>query len=179
MARSRPRWLIGALGALLVATLAFMGLAVVLGPGKAIYWAGNLVPVVVVVVVVVGAVVLLAREGGKVLDSRDQPPSTSATGAAPREEGFSRAVYGLLLSLLLLASMATTYFFWLVIRDQWFHERLLVAGRFDQGIRARSRGSSLCCWLWWRCRRGCCGGTTRKSTLTVRRYSHSSCWCSR
>ncbi len=132
MARSRPRWLIGALWALLVATLAFMGLAVVLGPGKAIHWAGNLVPVVVIVVVVVGVVVLVAQEGGKVLDSRDQPPSTSATGAAPRDEGFSGAVYGLLLSLLLLASMATTYFFWLVIRDQWLHERLLVAGRFDQ-----------------------------------------------
>jgi hypothetical protein len=29
--------------------------------------------------------------------------------------------------------MAATYFFWLVIRDQWIHERVLVAGRFDQG----------------------------------------------
>ena len=37
------------------------------------------------------------------------------------------------MSLLLLASMAATYFFWLVIRDQWIHERLLVAGRFDPG----------------------------------------------
>ncbi len=107
--------------------------ALVLGPDRAIYWAGNLIPVVVIVIVVVGVVVLVAQEGGKVLDSRDQPPSTSAAGAAPRDEGFSRAVYGLLLSLLLLASMATTYFFWLVIRDQWIHERLLVAGRFDQG----------------------------------------------
>jgi magnesium-transporting ATPase (P-type) len=133
LARSRPRWLIGALWALLVTALAFVGLAVVVGPGKAIYWAGNLIPVVVIVVVVVGAVVLVAQEGGKVLDSRDQPPSTSTTGAPPRDEGFSRAVYGLLLILLLLASVATTYFFWLVIRDQWLHERLLVAGRFDQG----------------------------------------------
>jgi magnesium-transporting ATPase (P-type) len=132
LARSRPRWLIGALWALLVTALAFVGLAVVVGPGKAIYWAGNLIPVVVIVVVVVGAVVLVAQEGGKVLDSRDQPPSTSTTGAPPREEGFSRAVYGLLLSLLLLASVAMTYFFLLVIRDQWLHERLLVAGRFDQ-----------------------------------------------
>ena len=133
MARSRPRWLIRALWALLVAALAFVGLAVVVGPDKAIYWVGNLIPVVVIVVVVVGAVVLVAQEGGKVLDSRDQPPSTSTTGAPPQGEGFSRAVYGLLLSLLLLASMAATYFFWLVIRDQWLHERLLVAGRFDQG----------------------------------------------
>ena len=80
MARSRPRWLIGALWALLVVTLAFMGLAVVLGPGKAIYWAGNLVPVVVIVVVVVGVVVLVAQEGGKVLDSRDQPPRRRRPG---------------------------------------------------------------------------------------------------
>ena len=133
MARSRPRWLIMALWALLVAALAFVGLAVVVGPDKAIYWAGNLIPVVVIVLVVVGGVVLVAQEGGKVLDSRDELPSTSTTGVPPRDEGFSRAMYGLLLSLLLLASMAATYFFWLVIRDQWIHERLLVAGRFDQG----------------------------------------------
>ena len=132
MARSRPRWLRGALWVLLVAVLSFVGLAVVMGPGKASYWAGNLIPVVVILVVVVGAVVLVGREGGKILDSRDGPPSTSTTGAPPRDEGFSRAVYGLLLSLLLRASMAATYFF-LVIRDQWIHERLLVAGRFDQG----------------------------------------------
>jgi hypothetical protein len=42
-------------------------------------------------------------------------------------------VYWLLVSLFLLAGVAMTYFFWLVIRDQWIHERLLVAGRFDQG----------------------------------------------
>ena len=98
----------GALWALLMAALAFVGLAVVVGPDKAIYWAVNLIPVVVIVVVVVGGVVLVAQEGGKVLDSRDQPPSTSTTRAPARDEGFSRAVYGLLLSLLLLASMAAT-----------------------------------------------------------------------
>ena len=117
MARSRPRWLIAALWALLVAALAFVGLAIVVGPGKAIYWAANLIPVVVIVVVVVGAVVLVAQEGGKVLDSRDQLPSTSATGPPPRDEGFSSAVYGLLFSLLMFVSVAKTYFFWLVICD--------------------------------------------------------------
>ena len=131
----RDRRSIAQRAVMLAGAFVFVGVlaALVVGPSRAIYWTGNLVPVVVIVLVVVGAVVLVAQEGGKVLDSRDQPPSTSATGAAPREEGFSRAVYGLLLSLLLLASMATTYFFWLVIRDQWLHERLLVAGRFDQG----------------------------------------------
>ena len=58
--------------------------ALVLGPDRATYWAGNLIPMVVIVIVVVGTVVLVAREGGKVLDSRDQPPSTWAAGAPPR-----------------------------------------------------------------------------------------------
>ena len=131
MARSRPRWLIAALSVIIVVILSFVGLAAVIGPDKAIYWVGNVIPVVVILVVLVVTVGLVAREGGKVLDSRDQQPSTNV-GAPPQGEGFSGAVYGLLLSLLLLASVATTYFFWLVIRDQWLHERLLVAGRFDQ-----------------------------------------------
>src|SRR3712207_2895852 len=116
----RDRRSIAERAAMLAGAFVFVGVlaAPVLGPDRAIYWAGNLIPVVVIVIVVVGVVVLVAQEGGKVLDSRDQPPSTSATGAPPRDEGFSRTVYGLLLSLLLLASMATTYFFWLVIRDQ-------------------------------------------------------------
>jgi hypothetical protein len=42
-------------------------------------------------------------------------------------------VYWLLMSLFLLASVAMACFFWLVIRDQWIHDRLLVAGRFDEG----------------------------------------------
>ncbi len=132
MARSRPRWLIAALSAMLVVVLSFVGLAAVVGADKAIYWAGNLIPTVVILVVVVGTVVLVAREGGKVLDGRDQPPSTTF-GAPPQGEGFSRVVYWLLVSLFLLASVAMTYFFFLVIRDQWLHGRLLVAGRFDQG----------------------------------------------
>jgi hypothetical protein len=132
MARSRPHWLRGALSAMLVVVFSFVGLAAVVGPDKAIYWAGNLIPVVVILVVVVGTVVLVAREGGRVLDGRDQPPSTNV-GAAPQREGFSRAVYWLLVSLFLLGSVAMTFFFLLVIRNQWIHEGLLVAGRFDQG----------------------------------------------
>jgi hypothetical protein len=131
MARSRPRWLIAALAATLVVVSLFLGLAAVVGPGRAVHWSGTyLIPVVVILVVVVGTVGLLVREGGKVLDSRDQQPSTTF-GALPQGEGFSRAVYWLLVNLFLLASVAMTYFLWLVVRDQWLHERLLVAGRFD------------------------------------------------
>jgi magnesium-transporting ATPase (P-type) len=52
---------------------------------------------------------------------------------SPRGEGFSSLVYWLLMSLFLLASVAMVYFFWLVVRDQWIHDRLLVAGRFYEG----------------------------------------------
>jgi hypothetical protein len=87
MARSRPRWLIGPLSAMLVVVLSFVSLAAVVGPGRAIYWAGTyLIPTVVIVVVVVGTVVLVAREGGKVLDGRDQPPSTNV-GTPPSRRG--------------------------------------------------------------------------------------------
>jgi hypothetical protein len=37
------------------------------------------------------------------------------------------------MSLFLVASVAMPCFFWLVIRDQWLYDRLLVAGRFDGG----------------------------------------------
>jgi hypothetical protein len=140
MARSRPRWLIAALSAILAVVLVFVVLAAVVGLGRAIYWAVNLlIPVVVILVVVVGTVGLLVREGGRVLDndggrvldSRDKPPSTTFRRTPQRGEGFSRGVYWLLVSLFLLAGVAMTYFFWLVIRDQWIHERLLVAERFD------------------------------------------------
>jgi uncharacterized integral membrane protein len=129
----RDRRSLAALSTILVGALVLVGVlaAIVGGADKAIYWFGTyLIPVVVMLVVVVGTVVLVAREGGKVLDSRDQPPSTTFR-EHPRGEALSGAVYGLLFSLLLLASVATSYFFWLVIRDQWLHERLLVAGRLD------------------------------------------------
>jgi len=41
-------------------------------------------------------------------------------------------VYWLLMSLFLVASVAMACFYWLVVRDQWIHDRLLVAGRFDE-----------------------------------------------
>jgi magnesium-transporting ATPase (P-type) len=132
MARSRPRWLRGALSAMLVVVLSFVGLAAVVGPDKAIYWAATYLILGVILVAVIAMFGLLLREGGKVLDGRDQPPSTTFR-ERPQVEGFSRAVYWLLVSLFLVASVAMTYFFWLLIRDQWIHERLLVAGRFDQG----------------------------------------------
>ena len=130
----RDRRSIAQRAAMLAGAFVFVGVlaALVVGPSRAIYWAGNLIPVVVILVVVVGAVVLVAREGGKVLDGRDQPPSRTF-GGPPKGEGFSRAVYWLLVSLFLVASVTMTFFILLVIRDQWIHERLLVAGRFDPG----------------------------------------------
>ena len=88
----RDRRSIAQRAAMLAGAFVLVGVlaALVLGPDRAIYWAGNLIPLVVIVIVVVGVVVLVAQEGGKVLDSRDQP--TSTTGALPRDEGFSRAL---------------------------------------------------------------------------------------
>ncbi len=89
-----------------------------------------LLPMAVVVLVVVGTIGLVAREGGKVLDSRDNPPRTDPR--APSRGGeLSVAVYWLLMGLFLLASVAMVCFFWLVVRDQWIHHRPLVAGRLD------------------------------------------------
>lgn len=107
----------------------------IFGPGRVFYWLVSfLIPMAVILLVVVGTIGLLAREGGKVLDSRDNPPPTPTNSrASPRGEGFSHPVYWLLMSLFVLASVAMASFFWLVIRDHWLHERLLVAGRFDEG----------------------------------------------
>lgn len=104
-----------------------------IGPDRVLQWLVSfLIPVAVILLVVLGTVGLLAREGGKVLDSRDDPPQAHSR-ISPRGEGFSSLVYWLLMSLFLLASVAMVYFFWLVVRDQWIHDRLLVAGRFDEG----------------------------------------------
>jgi hypothetical protein len=65
------------------------------------------------------------------LDGRGEPPSKNA-GNPPPGEGLSNKVYWLLMSLFMLASVAMVCFFWLVVRDQWIHDRLLVAGRFDE-----------------------------------------------
>jgi hypothetical protein len=107
----------------------------IVGPGRVFHWLVSfLIPMAVILLVVVGTIGLLAREGGKVLDSRDNPPPTPTNSrVSPRGEGFSNPVYWLLISLFLLASVAMASFFWLVVRDQWIHARALVAGRFDQG----------------------------------------------
>ena len=108
----------------------------IFGPGRVFHWLVSfLIPMAMILLVVVGTIGLLAREGGKVLDSRDNPTPTPTnySRASPRGEGFSNPVYWLLMSLFLLASVAMASFFWLVVRDQWIHARALVAGRFDQG----------------------------------------------
>jgi magnesium-transporting ATPase (P-type) len=108
----------------------------IFGPGRVFHWLVSfLIPMAVILLVVVGTIGLLAREGGKVLDSRDNPTPTPTnySRASPRGEGFSNPVYWLLMSLFLLASVAMASFFWLVVRDQWIHSRPLVAGRFDEG----------------------------------------------
>src|SRR5688500_1885174 len=121
------------LGAFLVVFA--IALIAIFGPGRVFHWLVSfLIPMAVILLVVVGTIGLLAREGGKVLDSRDNPPPTSTNSrASPRGEGFSNPVYWLLISLFLLASVAMASFFWLVVRDQWIHARPLVAGRFDDG----------------------------------------------
>jgi hypothetical protein len=107
----------------------------IVGPGRVFHWLVSfLIPMAVILLVVVGTIGLLAREGGKVLDSRDNPPPTPTnSGVSPRGTGLSTPVYWVLMSLFLVASVAMACFFWLVIRDWWIQERLLVAGRFDEG----------------------------------------------
>jgi magnesium-transporting ATPase (P-type) len=132
----------------------------IFGPGRVFHWLVSfLIPMAVILLVVVGTIGLLAREGGKVLDSRDNPPPTPTNSrVSPRGEGFSNPVYWLLMSLFLLASVAMASFFWLVVRDQWIHARPLVAGRFDQGESLRVifalvvsvAGSSVLLWRHYR-----------------------------
>jgi magnesium-transporting ATPase (P-type) len=106
---------------------------VVLGPGAVFHFLFSfLLPMALILLVVVGTIGLMVQGGAKVLDSSDEPPSENAANP-PRGEGLSNPVYWLLMSLFLLASVAMVWFFWLVIRDQWIHHRLLVAGRFDEG----------------------------------------------
>jgi magnesium-transporting ATPase (P-type) len=91
-----------------------------------------LLPMALILLVVVGTIGLAVQGGAKVLDSRDQPSSANVRNH-PRGGTLSNPVYWLLMSLFLLASVAMVCFFWLIIRDQWIHHRLLVAGRFDEG----------------------------------------------
>lgn len=156
----RPR---AALYTILAVALVFVGVLaaiVVVGPGRAIDWLLTyLIPTVVLLGVVVGVVGLLVREGGKVYDERDERHSTNfresrrgEVRATPRpraeansvgrrggwvvretDDGFSDPVYWLLVCLFLLASVVMACFFWLVVREQWIHQRPPVAGRFDEG----------------------------------------------
>src|ERR671910_1350422 len=91
-----------------------------------------LLPMAVILLVVVGTIGLAVQGGAKVLDSRDQPSSTNVRNH-PGGGRLPNPVYWLLMSLFLVASVAMGCFFWLVIRDRWIHDRLLVAGRFDEG----------------------------------------------
>jgi len=136
---------LAALYAILAVTLVFVGLAAVMGPGRAIDWfVTDLLPMVVLVGMILGVVGLMMWEGGKVHDARyEQHSARSRVGAngvgrggrAVRgtEEGFSNPVYWLLVCLFVLATLAMACFFGLVIYDQWINHRALVAGRFDQG----------------------------------------------
>jgi magnesium-transporting ATPase (P-type) len=122
--------------ALLLGAIVVVGLLaaiVIVGPGGVFDWLVNfLLPMAVILLVVVGTIALAVQGGAKVLDGRDQPSSTNVR-TRPRGGGLSKPVYWLLMSLFLLASVAMACFFWLVIRDQWIQDRLLVAGRFDEG----------------------------------------------
>jgi len=131
---------------------------VVLGPGGVFHLLVSfLLPTAVILLVVVGTIGLMVQGGAKVLDGSDALPSKNA-GRRPRGEGLSNPVYWLLMSLFLLASVAMACFFWLVIRDQWIHHRLLVAGRFDEGetlrvvfvLLATVAGSSGLLWRHYR-----------------------------
>jgi hypothetical protein len=115
-----------------VAVVGVLAAIVVVGPGEVFdFLFSFLLPMAVVLLVVVGTIGLVAREGGKVLDSRDNPPRT--TRRAPSRGGeLSVAAYWLLMGLFLLASVAMVCFFWLVVRDQWILDRPLVAGRLDE-----------------------------------------------
>jgi hypothetical protein len=91
-----------------------------------------LLPMALILLVVVGTIGLAVQGGAKVLDSRDQPSSANVRNH-PRGGTLSNPVYWLVMSLFLVAGVAMACFFWLVIRDRWILDRLLVAGRFDEG----------------------------------------------
>ena len=121
--------LIGAI----VVVVGVIAAIVVVGLGGVFHFLFSfLLPMALILFVVVGTIGLAVQGGAKVLDGRDQPSSTNVRNH-PRGEGLSNPVYWLLMSLFLVASVAMACFFWLVIRDRWIHDRLLVAGRFDEG----------------------------------------------
>jgi hypothetical protein len=147
--------------AMLLGSFAVVGVLaaiVVLGPGGVFHLLVSfLLPIAVILLVVVGTIGLMVQGGAKVLDGSDTLPSKNSS-SSPRGEGLSNPVYWLLVSLFLLASVAMACFLWLVIRDQWIHHRLLVAGRFDEGetlrvvfvLLATVAGSSGLLWRHYR-----------------------------
>jgi len=123
------------LGAIVVVGL--LAAIVIVGPGGVFDWLVNfLLPMALILLVVVGTVALAVQGGAKVLDGRDQPSPTNVRNR-PRGGTLSKPVYWVLMSFFLLASVAMGCFFWLVIRDQWIHDRMVVAGRFDEGETVR------------------------------------------
>ncbi len=121
--------LIGAI----VVVVGVIAATVVVGLGGVFHFLFSfLLPMAVILFVVVGTIGLAVQGGAKVLDSRDQPSSTNVRNH-PRGGVLSSPVYWLVMSLFLVASVAMACFFWLVIRDRWIYDRLLVAGRFDEG----------------------------------------------
>jgi len=148
-----------AIYAILAVLVGFVGLAAIMGPGRAIDWiVTDLIPMVVLFGVVFGVVGLMMREGGKVHDDRYERHSTNSREARRGEvrgnplphtqvhnvglggrvvheagDGYSNPVYWLLVCLFVLASAAMACFFGLVIYDQWVNHEALVAGRFDHG----------------------------------------------
>jgi hypothetical protein len=118
------------LGAVVIVSV--LAAIVIVGPGEVFdFLFSFLLPMAVVLLVVVGTIGLVVREGGKVLDSRDNPPRTNPR--APSRGGeLSVVVYWLILGLFSLASVAMVCFFWLVVRDLWIHDRPLVAGRLHE-----------------------------------------------
>jgi hypothetical protein len=121
--------LIGAI----VVVVGVLAAIVVVGLGGVFHFLFSfLLPMAVILLVVVGTIGLAVQGGAKVLDSRDQPSSTNVRNH-PQGGVLSSPLYWLVMSLFLVASVAMACFFWLVIRDRWIHDRLLVAGRFDDG----------------------------------------------
>jgi hypothetical protein len=123
--------------AILVAAIVVVGgvlaATVVVGLGGLFHFLfGFLLPMAVILLIVVGTVGLAVQGGAKVLDDRDRPSPTNV-GNRHRGGGLSRPVYWVLMILFLVASVAMVCFFWLVVRDWWIRDKLLVAGRFDEG----------------------------------------------
>jgi magnesium-transporting ATPase (P-type) len=121
------------LGAIIVVVAVLTAIFVVGLGGVFHFLFSFLLPMALILLVVVGTIGLAVQGGAKVLDSRDQPSSTTNVRNHPRGGVLSSPVYWPVMSLFLVASVAMACFFWLVIRDQWIHDRLLVAGRFDDG----------------------------------------------